>query len=154
MELGRDVLVVRGCYLDARSAWLISIGDEASAIEALRDGADRHDAAPKLRTGYSLIAPVYIGARAFIGANATILPGVTIGTMPSSGPAASSADDVQAGAVVLGNPPRRSGTTDHHRHRHRAGASTRPRFLAVDGARSSEDVRRILAELEDGPARR
>ena len=149
MEVGRDVFIARGCYLDAGYAWLISIGDEATLgpyVTVLT-----HDAAPKLRTGYSLIARVHIGARAFIGANATILPGVTIGDDAIVGAGSVVRRDVQAGTVVLGNPAEEVGTTDQHADRHRAALAHRPRYLAADGERSSEDVRRIAADLEDGP---
>jgi maltose O-acetyltransferase len=148
LRLGRDVLIVRGCYLDPEFAWLISIGDETTLGPNVTILA--HDAVPKLRTGYSLVAPVDIGARVFIGANTTILPGVTIGDDAIVGAGSVIRRDVRAGAIVLGNPAEEVGTTDDHTRRHRDQMQHRPRFPEVDGA-GDADRRRILDELGEGP---
>lgn len=50
--------------------------------------------------------PVHIGKGAWIGANATILPGVTIGANAVVGAAAVVTKDVPADTVVAGNPAR------------------------------------------------
>jgi maltose O-acetyltransferase len=149
MHVGCDVFIARGFYLDPGYAWLISIGDEATLgpnVTVLT-----HDATPKLRTGYSLIARVHIGARVFIGANATILPGVTIGDDAIVGAGSVVRRDVRAGTVVIGNPADEVGTTDQHTERHRAALAHRPRYLAADDERPSDELRRITAELADGP---
>ena len=77
MSVGREVFIADGAYLDPAFAWVISIGDKTT----IRPGVTilTHHAGPKLRTGYSAVARVQIGARVFVGANAVILPGVAIG---------------------------------------------------------------------------
>jgi acetyltransferase-like isoleucine patch superfamily enzyme len=52
------------------------------------------------------LAGVTIGPRAKVGANATILPGVRLGADCLIGAGSVVADDVPAGAVVVGNPGR------------------------------------------------
>ncbi len=51
-------------------------------------------------------APVVIGAHAFVGARAFILPGVTVGERAIVGACAVVVRDVPAGAIVAGNPAR------------------------------------------------
>jgi maltose O-acetyltransferase len=148
LQVGRGVYIARGCYFDPGYAWLISIGDETT----LGPGVTilTHDAAPKLRTGYSRIAPVRIGARVFIGANTTILPGVTVGDDAIVGAGSVVRQDVPAGTVVAGNPAEDQGSTDRHTERHLAMLATRPRY--GDPARLAPARRaEILAELEEGP---
>lgn len=51
-------------------------------------------------------APIVIGAQAFIGARAFVLPGVTIGERAVVGACAVVTRDVQAHEIVVGNPAR------------------------------------------------
>jgi len=152
MRLGRDVLIARGCYFDPGFSWLISIGDETTIgpnVTILT-----HDAAPKLRTGYSLIAPVRIGARVFVGANATILLGVVIGDDAIVGAGSVVRRDVADGTVVVGNPAAEVGTTSEYIRRQTARLERRPRYPRLHGegaAPAADQRRRILEELGDGP---
>jgi maltose O-acetyltransferase len=152
MRVGRDVLITRGCYFDPGFSWLISIGDETSLgpnVTILT-----HDATPKLRTGWSQIAPVRIGARVFIGANATILPGVVVGDDAIVGAGSVVRRDVAPGTVVAGNPAVEVGTTADHTSRHTAQLARRPRYPQLTGGGAGprpDERRRILDELRDGP---
>lgn len=53
-----------------------------------------------------LTAPIVVGARAFIGARAFVLPGVTIGEHSIVGAMSVVTGDVPAGITVAGNPAR------------------------------------------------
>jgi maltose O-acetyltransferase len=148
LQVGRSVYIARGCYFDPGYAWLISIGDHTTL--GPRVTILTHDATPKLRTGYSRIARVRIGARVFIGANAIILPGVKIGDDAIIGAGSVVRRDVPAGAVVFGNPAEDQGSTDRHTEHHQATLAGRPRYqdpALLTPARRAE----ILAELEEGP---
>lgn len=58
------------------------------------------------RRGDIVPAPVHIGKGAWIGANATILPGVTVGDGAVVAAASVVTRDVPAGTVVVGSPAR------------------------------------------------
>jgi acetyltransferase-like isoleucine patch superfamily enzyme len=153
LQLGPEVYIARGFYLDLGFAWLISIGAQSTLGPNVTILA--HDAAPKLRTGYSAIARVHIGARVFVGANVTILPGSTIGDDAIVGAGSVVRGDIEAATVVIGNPAVPVGSTDRHTARHLAALRARPRYRNL-GRRGLRDVSRVerdkmLAELNDGP---
>jgi maltose O-acetyltransferase len=110
-----------------------------------------HDATPKLRTGWSTIAPVRIGARVFVGANTTVLPGVAIGDDAIVGAGSVIRRDVPPGTIVAGNPAEEIGTTEAHTQRHLARLAARPRYHGASRVPASADRRRMLDELRDGP---
>ena len=120
------MFIADGVYLDPGFAWLISIGDQTTVGPGVTILA--HDATPKLRTGYSAVARVAIGARVFVGANAVILPGVEIGDDAIVGAGSVVRRDVAPNAVVTGNPADEVGTTDEHTARHAAELAQRPRY--------------------------
>lgn len=102
--VGDDVTIARGAHIDEGFAWLITIEDHAIIGPAVQVIA--HDAGIKRATGYTRIAPVRIGTRAYVGANAVILPGVTIGADAVVGAGAVVTHDVPAGMVAIGVPAR------------------------------------------------
>jgi acetyltransferase-like isoleucine patch superfamily enzyme len=61
---------------------------------------------PRSRNVKEELRGAHIMARAKVGANATLLPGITIGTDALVGAGAVVVDDVPAGGVVAGNPAR------------------------------------------------
>jgi maltose O-acetyltransferase len=148
LSLGAEVYVARGFYFDPGFAWLISIGDETTIgpnVTILT-----HDAAPKLRTGWSTVAPVHIGARVFVGANTTILPGVDIGDDAIVGAGSVLRRDVPAGTIVAGNPAEEIGTTAAHTARHLRRLAERPRLPTGARDPAAADRRRLLEQLADG----
>jgi UDP-3-O-[3-hydroxymyristoyl] glucosamine N-acyltransferase len=69
-----------------------------------------------------------IGRHVYIGMGATILPGVTVGDNAIVGAGSVVHDDVEPGAVVVGNPARPVGTTAAHVARHAAQLERSPVF--------------------------
>jgi maltose O-acetyltransferase len=148
ITVGREVFVARGFYFDPGFAWLISIGDQSTIgpnVTILT-----HDATPKLRTGWSAIAPVRIGARVFVGANTTILPGVEIGDDAIVGAGSVLRRDVAAGTVVTGNPAEVVGTTEEHTRRHFERLAECPRFQGAGFPPRVRERCRMLDQLGRG----
>ena len=107
--LGRRVHLGRGVSLDQGHGHLITIEDDATLAEGAR--ILTHDATSYRRTGLTWVAPVRICRRAFVGAEAIILPGVMVG--PDAIVAAGSVvtHDVPPGVIVAGVPARPIGTS-------------------------------------------
>jgi maltose O-acetyltransferase len=102
--------------IDAQCAWAITIGDRVTFAGDVRVIA--HDAATKRLTGYTVVRPVSIGDRTYVGAGAIILPGVTIGADCVIGAGAIVTRDVPEGSVAVGNPARVVGSAAELRERH------------------------------------
>jgi maltose O-acetyltransferase len=151
LQVGDNVYVAGGFYFDPGFPWLISIGDETTI--GPRVTILTHDATPKLRTGWSVIAPVHIGSRVFVGANTIILPGTRISDDAIVGAGSVLRHDVPPGIVVAGNPAREVGSTADHTERHLTALRHRPRFAGVGPAGqarpAADERRRILDALGD-----
>ncbi len=95
------------CYIDREVPELISIGERAEI--AFRVTILAHN------SYLHVVAPVRIGAYAFIGAGAIILPGVEIGAHACVAAGAVVTQSVPARAMVAGNPARivRTDVRDH-----------------------------------------
>jgi len=97
----------RACLGDRANAYSlgpIEIGEGATVAQEAYLCAGTHDFKdPNLPL---VTAPITIGPRAFIGARAFILPGVTVGEGAVVGACSVVTRDVPAGAVVAGNPAR------------------------------------------------
>jgi acetyltransferase-like isoleucine patch superfamily enzyme len=90
-----------------------------------------------------LTKPISIGSDVWIGTRATVLPGVTIGDGAVVGAMAVVANDVPAGAVVVGNPARvvRTGRA--------CPVEFDPLSLATVDWRNS--IKRLMTSLHQGP---
>lgn len=102
MMVGENFNRQQGCFLDPSHCFLITIGDDVTM--SIRVTVMAHDASTKKTLGYTKIGQVHIGNHVFIGANATILPGVTIGDYAVIGAGSIVAHDVPARTVVAGVP--------------------------------------------------
>lgn len=102
MKVGKDFNRQQGCFLDPSHCFLITIGDDVTM--SIRVTVLAHDASTKKLLGYTKIGQVHIGDHVFIGANATILPGVTIGEYAIIGAGSVVTHDVPARTVVAGVP--------------------------------------------------
>lgn len=118
MKVGKNYNRQQGCFLDPTHCFLIEIGDDVTM--SIRVTVMAHDASTKKSTGYTKLGAVKIGNRVFIGANATILPGVTIGDDAIIGAGSVVTRDVPAGAVVAGAPARAISTVDALREKNLA----------------------------------
>lgn len=104
MKVGEDFNRQQGCFLDPTHCYLIEIGDDVTM--SIRVTLMAHDASTKKLTGYTRLGKIKIGNHVFIGANATILPGVTVGDYAVIGAGSVVTHDVPAGTVVAGVPAR------------------------------------------------
>jgi acetyltransferase-like isoleucine patch superfamily enzyme len=105
MTIGKDVRISGKAFLDFTHPAGISIGDATLIAPGAR--ILTHD----FVGGYH--RDTRIGKRCFVGANAIILPGVTIGDQCIIAAGAVVIEDVPNGSLVAGNPARivRSGIT-------------------------------------------
>lgn len=102
MKCGKNFSRQQGCFIDPSHCWLIEIGDNVTF--SIRVTVLAHDASMKLLVGYARIGKVIIGNNVFVGANATILPGVKIGDNAVVAANSVVTKDVPEGCVVAGNP--------------------------------------------------
>lgn len=101
VSIGRNVVVMPGCLM--MSAGGITIDDGAMIAANVQLITNNHDL-----TDRQIITcrPIRIGKNAWIGAGASILPGVTVGDNAVVGAASVVTHDVAPGTVVAGNPAR------------------------------------------------
>jgi maltose O-acetyltransferase len=152
LMLGRGVYINETATVDPDFLWLISIDDHAVIANHVHIIA--HDASTRQATGYTRIARVHIGKRAYVGAGAIILPGVTVGDEAVVGAGAVVRRDVEPGAIVVGNPAQTVGTADEFAAKHRAAQVVRPRYPSSGfsgyGPVPPENMERARRELGDG----
>lgn len=101
VKVGRNVIVMPGCLM--MSAGGITIDDGAMIAANVQLISNNHDLYERQ---VIVCKPIHIGRNAWIGAGATILPGVTVGDNAVVGAASVVTHDVDADTVVVGNPAR------------------------------------------------
>ncbi|MDO8847907.1 MAG: DapH/DapD/GlmU-related protein [Coriobacteriia bacterium] len=150
LRVGRDVYIGPHVNLDWSYGHLISIGDQATLVAGARILC--HDASSNRRLGVTWCAPVTIGARAYIGADSLILPGVSVGDDAVVAAGAVVSRDVAAGTVVAGVPARRIGTTADLDNKRRELLKSRPVFRLEDSGRdgSVSAVAEMIEAAEEG----
>jgi acetyltransferase-like isoleucine patch superfamily enzyme len=103
LRLGKDVFINMGCsFQDAGGitigdGTLIGHGSTLVTLNHMDDPARRADMVP---------APIVIGRKVWLGAGATVVPGVSIGDGAIVGAGAVVTKDVLANAIVAGVPAR------------------------------------------------
>lgn len=110
LKVGTGFNRQQGCYIDPTHCYLIEIGDDVTM--SIRVTLMAHDASTKKLIGKTKIGHIKIGSHVFIGANATILPGITIGDYAVVGAGSVVTHDVPEGVVVAGVPARQIGTVE------------------------------------------
>lgn len=100
IELGDRTSVGQGCsFLDLGG---ITIGDRAMISPRVTLVTEGHPVEPSARYDFVTVAPIVIEAGAWIGAAATVLPGVTVGRDAVVGAGTVVAKDVPPRTVVTG----------------------------------------------------
>ncbi len=107
LNIGRDTSFNTGCWINAAGG--ITIGDNVligpnCIIHSANHKIDRLDV-PIRKQGYEYL-PVIIESDVWIGANATILPGTSIGPSAVIGAGSVVTKDIPPCAVAVGNPAR------------------------------------------------
>ncbi|HWV25399.1 MAG TPA: DapH/DapD/GlmU-related protein [Thermomicrobiales bacterium] len=101
ISLGKDVFINSGCRFQDHGG--ITIGDRALIGHAVVMATLNHDLAPEKRATIHP-RPIVLGNDVWIGANATILPGVTIGDNAVVAAGAVVTKDVPENTIVAGVP--------------------------------------------------
>lgn len=104
LRVGTDFNRQQGCYIDPTHCFLIEIGNNVTL--SIRVSLLAHDASTKKSLGYTRIGHIRIGDDVFIGANATVLPGVRIGSHSVIGANSVVTKDIPENTVAAGNPAR------------------------------------------------
>lgn len=103
IKLGRNVFINSGCCFQDQGG--IEIGDDCLIGHQVVLATLNHDFDPQKR-GNMTPAPIRLGRRVWIGAHATILPGVTIGDNAVVAAGAVVTKDLPPNAVAGGVPAR------------------------------------------------
>lgn len=104
LRVGADFTRQQGCYIDPTHCFLIEIGNNVTL--SIRVALLAHDAGTKKCLGFTKIGKIHIGDNVFIGANATVLPGVCIGNNCVIGANSVVTKNIPENTVVAGNPAR------------------------------------------------
>lgn len=99
VTIGKNVIVMPGCLMMCAGG--ITIDDGAMIAANVQLISNNHDLYERQ---VITCKPVHIGKKAWIGAGATILPGVTVGDNAVVGAASVVTKDVEADTIVAGNP--------------------------------------------------
>jgi maltose O-acetyltransferase len=89
---------------------LLTVGNDVAV--GLHVTIFTHDSTTKIQTGYTVVGPVVIGDRAYIGAFSIVMPGVTIGEDAIILCGSVVRDDVPARTVAAGSPARVIGSVE------------------------------------------
>ena len=101
VHIGKNVVVMNGCLMMAAGG--IFIGDDAMLAANVQLLSNNHDLYERQ---IITCKPIHIHDRAWIGAGATIMAGITIGENAVVGAASVVTHDVEANTIVAGNPAR------------------------------------------------
>ncbi len=130
MRVGSDVHIGDSSRFDWSHGRHITICDGATIAPGVRILC--HDASSFQRLRATWVAPVRIGARAFIGTEATIMPGVDIGDDAVVAAGSVVTKDVPAGTIVAGVPAREIGLVADLDRRREEQLRSLPVFRSAD----------------------
>ena len=99
VKIGKNVMIMNNCLMMARGGITIDDGAMIAAnVQLISNNHDLHD------RQLLLCKPVHIGKNAWVGAGATILPGVTVGDNAVVAAGAVVTKNVAPNTIVGGNP--------------------------------------------------
>lgn len=128
-------------------AYLVEIGDDVTV--SFNVSFINHDAAPSIARsqpgGLFNVGRIRVGSRVFIGANTTILPGVSIGDDVILGAGSVVAKSIPSGVVAAGNPVRILCSIDVYRERVRV-ADLRDRLAVRDSTLTTRQSTTMRAD--------
>lgn len=124
MKVGKGCHGLEASTIDVAHCWLIEIGDHVTFAPQVYLLA--HDASTKRDLDYTKIAKIHIEDRAFIGARALIMPGVTIGENSIVAAGSVVTKSVPAGVVVAGNPARVISSLEDYLSKHKKNMHEAP----------------------------
>lgn len=104
IKFKHGVLFRSNSVIDSLFPQFVTIGD--NFVSAPGSLITAHDASTYVMGGKYRVEPVNIGNNVFLGANAVVLPGVTIEDNVIIGAGAVVTKDLKSGGVYLGNPAR------------------------------------------------
>jgi maltose O-acetyltransferase len=104
LVIGENCNIMKGVIFDYSNCWLITIGKNVTISSGVRILA--HDASTRRHLGYTKVGRVTVHDSVFIGGEAVVLPGVTIGKNSIIGAGSIVTKDVPANVVCTGNPAR------------------------------------------------
>ena len=113
ISIGTDVFINSGCHFQDQGE--ITIGDHSLIGHKVVLATINHDLNPN-NNRINHYAPIHIGQHVWIGSNATVLPGVTIGDWAVIAAGAVVAKDVPAYTVVGGVPAKVLKTVESAEH--------------------------------------
>lgn len=129
IRIGIDVYIGDVDRFDWANGRHITIGDRATLAPGVRILC--HDASCFRRLGCTWVAPVAIGAGAFVGSEAVLMPGVTIGEGAVVAAGAVVTRDVAPGTMVAGVPARPIGSVAELDAQCRDRMSRAPQFSSA-----------------------
>lgn len=111
IQIGKNVFIDNTALLDWRFGKHITLCD--GAVIGHKALLLCHDRSSLSRISAMWIAPIYVGERAFIGADSVLLPGVRIGKDALVAAGAVVTKDVEPGVIVAGVPARPIGRIEN-----------------------------------------
>jgi maltose O-acetyltransferase len=150
LSLGKNVTIMPEAFIDSRYSFLISIGDNCSLSNGVIVLA--HDASTyKFTDGFTRLGKVEIKENCYIGSNAIILPGVTIG--PNVLIAAGSVvnKSIPPNSCVAGVPARVYSKFDEFIQGYEESIKMRPSFHSNEFNSPKQEFKDMIKKLlEDG----
>lgn len=115
--IGENFFHGKKCFFDPAHTFLIEIGNNVTFSTRVHLLA--HDASTKIINGYVKIGLVTIKDNVFVGANVTILPGVTIGENSIIGAGSVVTHSIPDNVVAAGNPCKVIMTLDEYKKKYK-----------------------------------